>query len=279
MREVVIAGDLRHLIHFPVTIGDVGPARFIFDTGIGVNLVSNRLLARLGLRPTGVTHTGRRMSGQEITTRLYSVPRVTFGSYSRTDVTVGALDMDLPSDLNAIEGFLSPGFFGSVAFTISRRPSRLVLEDVDSLADLRRNAVAVPLEVRWDGPCVSLFVALSLPDGSEVNAEVDTGSDCLILHSRFMDSFGLRPGSSGLETRRSTDETGFECVRHFAEIPGSVRLRDAPEIGKTGLRAMFQDIIYDGLLGDSFLGAFDVTCDLARSRLLFSNPGSGSPHL
>jgi hypothetical protein len=35
---------------------------------------------------------------------------------------------------------------------------------------------------------------------------------------------------------------------------------------------MFQEIIYDGLIGDEFLRQFAVTFDLERSTLVFQRP-------
>ena len=35
---------------------------------------------------------------------------------------------------------------------------------------------------------------------------------------------------------------------------------------------MFQEIIYDGLIGDRFLRNFTVTYDLPRSRMIFALP-------
>jgi hypothetical protein len=40
---------------------------------------------------------------------------------------------------------------------------------------------------------------------------------------------------------------------------------------------MFQEIIYDGLVGDSFLRNFTTTYDLPRSRMIFSSPEPSQP--
>jgi Aspartyl protease len=54
---------LAHFTTVPVTLGNI-TTRFIFDTGIGVNLISESLAARVGCEPDGSSYTGRRMSGQ-----------------------------------------------------------------------------------------------------------------------------------------------------------------------------------------------------------------------
>jgi hypothetical protein len=59
---------LMHLLTIPVCVGDT-ETRFVFDTGIGVNLVSDSLAHAVGVAPSGSVFTGRRMSGQEVTAR------------------------------------------------------------------------------------------------------------------------------------------------------------------------------------------------------------------
>jgi hypothetical protein len=43
--------------------------------------------------------------------------------------------------------------------------------------------------------------------------------------------------------------------------------------GQANPDVQFQEIIYDGLLGDRFLRNFIVTYDLPRSRMIFTLPG------
>ncbi len=66
---------------------------------------------------------------------------------------------------------------------------------------------------------------------------------------------------------------GNEFVRYFTELPGDVKVSGAPSIRMTSPQVMFQQIIYDGLVGDQFLRNFTTTYDLARSRMIFGIPG------
>ncbi|MGB6500267.1 MAG: retropepsin-like aspartic protease [Thermoplasmata archaeon] len=260
-----------HLVDLPVLPGRSGsPSRFILDTGIGPTLVSRRLASRLGVEPNGESFVGRRMSGQEISVPLAVLPRLRVGGLERRDLTVGIFDFALPAGMETIEGFLSPFFFGDTAFTIRRRAAKLEIEDRASLAQRSQQATGVPVRLDWDGPTVSIFVGVRLPDGTEVTTEVDTGSDGLILDARFLEPLGVHPGELGVETREGTDETGHRYVRHSGRIRGEVGLRDAPGLRQVDVTAIFQSIIYDGLLGDSFLREFDVTYDLPGARLLCS---------
>ena len=76
---------LMHLLTIPVCVGDA-ETRFIFDTGIGVNLVSDSLARALGAEPSGSLFTGRRMSGQTVTAPMTSLDSVRLGDRSRRDV-------------------------------------------------------------------------------------------------------------------------------------------------------------------------------------------------
>jgi hypothetical protein len=52
---------------------------------------------------------------------------------------------------------------------------------------------------------------------------------------------------------------------------GSINPVGAPHIAQRDPPVMFQQIIYDGLVGDTFLRGFVVTYDLARSRMIFAH--------
>ena len=76
---------LMHLLTVPVSVGDT-ETRFIFDTGIGVNLVSDSLARAVGAAPSGSVFTGRRMSGQEVTAPMSSLASVRLGERRSRDV-------------------------------------------------------------------------------------------------------------------------------------------------------------------------------------------------
>jgi hypothetical protein len=279
MRERVPSEEIGdHLIHLPVQIGESTASRFILDTGIGLNLVTSRLATRLGVEPNGEFYTGKRMSGQEVAVPLAELPQVTVGSIRRKNLTVGIIDLNLPAEMSRVEGFLSPGFFDQVPFTISRGAHHVILEAPESMEARLRVSKAVPIRIEKNGPSVSLFADLRLPNGTRISAEVDTGSNDLILDRRFMEALGVSEGSASVEKRDGTDETGHRYVRYSARIRGAVSLWEAPKILQADPTAIFQDIIYDGLLGDRFLREFDVTYDLEESRLMFSSPSVERPH-
>ena len=274
MRDLVPLKEIAgHMVHVPVQVGDRIQSRFIIDTGIGLNLMSSKLAERAGVHLTGEVHMGKRMSGQEVSVPLGEVPVLAVGTCRRERLLVGVFDLDLPAQMTVIEGFLSPVFFEGIPFTICRQARHVALEGEESMGARLRDGIEVPVKVNRVGPSVSLFVDLRLPSGTEVSAEVDTGSDALILDTRLMASLGMAPGGVGVERRDGTDETGHTYVRYLTRVQGSVSLCDAPGIAQSDLDVMFQNIIYDGLLGDQFLKAYDVTYDVAKSRVVFATPG------
>ena len=101
---------LTHLLTVPVRVGDT-ETRFVFDTGIGVNLVSDSLARAVGWTPSGAVFTGRRMSGHEVTAPMGSLDSVRLGESRRRDVPAAMFDMGAMAGLDGIGGFLSLRYF------------------------------------------------------------------------------------------------------------------------------------------------------------------------
>ena len=96
----------------PVKVGETLQSKFIFDTGMGLNLVSTSLAERASCRQTGIEFSGRRMSGQEIRLPLTEVETLSVGPHRMQRVPAGIFDMSaFPMEFASIEGFLSLQFF------------------------------------------------------------------------------------------------------------------------------------------------------------------------
>ena len=255
----------QHLVAIPTTASGGLRSRFLLDTGIGVNLVFQAFAGRMGVIPTGETFTGRRMSGQPIPLGMGRLPSLRVGDLEVRDVPVGVHEMgNLPRGMEDVAGILSLGFFDRVPFTIDY-PRGEVRIGVDP----RGSGVPVPIRLIREGPSVSAYLRMLIPGDRTVEVEVDSGTDVLILHSKLMAGLGVDPQAPSTQRREGTDETGFRYTRYFSTLHGQVRLEGAPEISQSDPRAMFQEIIYDGLIGDEFLRQFAVTFDLERSTLVF----------
>ncbi len=263
-------GRLRHLVTVPVLVDGTHEARFVLDTGIGVTLFSRRLSAAVGCRPNGSTFSGRRMSGQEVTVPLADAPPLAMGDAVRSDHVVGILDIegDGPG-LAAVDGFLSLAFFETMPFTVDYARGVVVVEQPSSLEARARPGAVVPVRVEEDGPAIVAFMQLELPGGATVDVEIDMGSDCLILDERYAEAVGVRLDAADVRRVDGTDETGYEYTRRFATLAGEIHASAAPSVSHQAPEAMFQKIIYDGLVGDAFLRRFTVTYDLPGGRVVF----------
>ena len=264
-----------HVITVPVMVGDSVPTRFVLDTGIGVNLISTVLAQRLGYLPTGASASGKRMSGQDVSTPLTRIASLSLGSVRKENVVAGMLDMAafFPKG-SGIDGFLSPRFFEPWPFAINSLTRTVRVEREPPRTFRPGLEVEVPIRVVRDGPAVTFFVDLRLPSDTRISVEVDTGSDQLILHSRFMNELGVNPDRPDVRKVEGTDETGHSYTRYFAPVRGEVRMAEAPSILQRDPAVMFQKIIYDGLVGDAFLRSYDVTYDLAGARMILADPSA-----
>jgi predicted aspartyl protease len=264
---------LAHLLTVPVGVG-VGDteSRFVFDTGIGVNLVSDSLARAVGWTPSGAVFTGRRMSGQEVTAPMGSLDSVRLGDSRSGDVPAAIFDMAAMAGLDGIGGFLSLQFFRSTPVTVDYPAWVLVLEDEQSLARRAESGFPVSVQVKDDGPSTDVHLAVRLPGGRVISAEVDAGSDQLILNQALAATAGVDLARPDVRKVEGQDETGHAFARYFTALRGDLSLAAAPQIRQADPDVMFQDIIYDGLVGDRFLRNFIVTYDLPGSRMIFAPP-------
>ena len=251
---------LRHVVRVPVRIGG-DEYRFLVDTGIGITVVSSALAARADVRQTGYWLTARRMSGQEIQAPLVRLPRVTLGEHTVNDHL--ACVSDLGDDF---AGILGPDFYAGHVLTIDPAAMTLALRDPHEAGGYE-----VPLQVRREGVTVDAFVTLVLPNGRQVSVEVDTGSDNLILDTRFAADCGVDLGGPAVTTKTGTDETGYHWTRHWTRTRGPVHLAAAPGTAQDAPQVQFQDIIYDGLIGTDYLDRYRLTVDFGGARMFLQN--------
>jgi hypothetical protein len=260
---------LHHLVTVPVAVDGL-ESTFVLDSGIGLTLVSQEFGEAAGCRKTGGSFSGRRMSGQEVTVPLGTARSLVFGSRSLENVEVGVLDMSgFPRELAGVGGFLSLASFADVPVIVDYPESAIVLENAESLA--ARRAAGTPVDVRLerDGPSLTVFCPLTLPDGRSVAVEVDMGSDALILDHRFAAELGVDLDGGDMRRVDGVDETGHAYTRWFGRLDGAVWVTGAPELAQHAPEVQFQRIIHDGLVGAAFLRRFAVTFDLGAAQLIF----------
>jgi len=263
------------LLKIPVVINETIPSYFIFDTGIGVSLISKKICQKMDCK-IDRSMRGHRMSGQEIKIALTKQPSLSFATQKQHDVHLGVWDMsqgflpDLP-EFKDVEGFLSLNFFKELPLTIDYRNKEFILESPKSLQQRLLTGTVIPVEKRYEDGALVVFMKLSVPNGPPALVEVDLGSNHFILDNKYMKRLGIDPKSKKVIKQVSRDETNNPYVRHYADIKGPIFPVDGEKFQQKNLKVMFQKIIYDGLVGDNFMKRFTVTYDLKNSRLIFND--------
>ncbi len=261
--------------HFPLVrtlVDDARPATFEFDTGAGITIVSEPLLQELNHPPLGLSHQGRRMTGQELSLPLFELSLLSLGRHRQARPVVGGYDLS-PFRLGdgSLDGILSLSFFEGTPVALDYTNRKITVHP-EGAPPQPEWGNPIRVDVPRRGPEAEMFLDLALPNGRRVKAEVDTGCDRLILDRRFMEELGVQPGTSGASEHRETDETGHERVSHQATLDGRLTVADAPSLAQENPRAVFMDIIYDAVVGFDFLKQYAVTFDTTGSRMFFASP-------
>jgi hypothetical protein len=261
---------LKHALTVPVLVGGI-ETRLVLDTGAGVNLISQALAERVGCQPDGSSYAGQRMSGQVMAVPLGTLTSLTLGDHTSSDVAVGMIDLQAFA-LDGAEGLLSLSYFRTVPVTISYAAGLVVLEDDASLAQRTQRGTPVPVRVEYDQCSTDLFLGIDLPSGRSITVEVDTGSEGIVLDESLASDAGVDLAAPGTRTYEGTDETGYKFTRYFAAAKGDIGVHGAGMYRVNAPDVMFQKIIYQGLVGDSFLRSFTTTYDLQNRRMVFGLP-------
>lgn len=257
-----------HLVRVLVRLGG-DDLHFLVDTGIGVTVVNARLSQRPDVEPLDETFAGRRMSGQLVEAPLVRLPALAVGDYAVEGHVAASVDLG-----DAFDGILGPSYFADRIVTTDPVGGTVTIHDAGAPVE----GIEVPLEIHRAGRSADPFAELVLPSGRTVLVEVDTGSDSLILDTRFMAECGLEAGGPGVSPREGVDETGHAYVRYDARLPGAVHLKAAPETAQADAKVIFQEIIHDGLVGADYLYRYRFSFDLAGERMVlrpFGRPPAG----
>lgn len=252
----------------PVEINRNITQNFIFDTGIGVNLISKSICEQIHCKIEG-EYSGKRMSGQEIRIPMSSVDSLSVAGHDLKNVPVGVFDVDAMIPGSNIGGFLSLGFFKNLPYSVDYKRQIIIFENSVSLKKIRAEGTRVPVLLDVEGPALQIFMPLVLPDDQRISVEVDTGSQILILNDSFMKRLGVALDNPDVKRKNGKDETGQTFSRFFTNLNGQIHLVQSTDIGMENPEVMFQKIIYDGLVGHVFLSHFTVTYDLPNSEMIF----------
>ena len=149
----------------------------------------------------------------------------------------------LPSDLPPIDGVAGLDLFDGRVVTLSHGLRQL---RVENLTSRRRSSARVRLCREAGGAGLTVFVPAASP----------LGDLWLLLDSGNLGGIRLSPSAHSA--------LGGGAQLNLA-VDGATPARVAPEV--------VEGLIYDGALDAGFIGAHDVTIDLAMQRIWWRSPG------
>ncbi len=235
--------------------GQVGT--YLFDTGMGVTVVTPATAARAGCRPWGQI-TGFRAIGERGDMRRCDDLHLQLNGRGFVAPIAGIADLQrsAPADMPVLAGAIGLDLFAGRVITIRPKAHEVVLETPASAARRVEGATVVPVRLVRDVEGVALTVdaAVITPAGTAW-MELDDGNTGPVMIGRHVAGV-LRLDASGRAGQ----------VAAFA-LAGGVPVRGA---------AAVSDLIMDGDVGQSVLGAWDMTFDLAAGRAWFA-PATATP--
>lgn len=254
-------------IFVDITLNDSVKGKFIFDTGGGVMLVSNKIYKQVesslkrGEYFTGFRHDGDRLDGE-----LKIFPSVALGNYKLTNVYGGVYPQ---FDEYGLDGLVSLKQFENQPVTIDFKDKTLTLETKESLDKIEKSAEIMPIALNtYIDYGLDIFVTLCLNDSVKIKAEFDTGSgfNLFLVNPYFIqrtiqDTSALKPQdyTAPVSGKKSIDKLGK--INSVSYCGTSVSGNDIGVIFREGL-------IYEGLIGSGMFKDKILTIDIPNKRML-----------
>lgn len=245
-------------IFIKVTLNKNIEARFMLDTGAGVNVISKELYEKIKatLNEEGL-HTGTRHNGEQITGMLYVLPELSIGGFTKQHVAVGMYDQ-----LKDFDGLLSLDYFRESPFTIDFENRQLIIEDNNDLEIIRKSGISIPVKLQKVGKHeIEFFVDLCFNDGVQCSAEFDTGAGFNMLM--------LQPGYiEKLDLKIPSETTNYGYYVFSTTLPG-LRYCAAPERlqNKNVFVGFKEGLIYEGLVGSGMFKSQRLTINISGSEM------------
>jgi len=160
-----------------VTVGAMGPFRFLLDTGSTHTAVTEKLATAVDAVP--VARTVMRAAAGSVRCLVVALPTVVVDGVSADGLTATALPPAAAGALGpGVDGVLGQDFLSRFAFTIDYRRSRILWHDADYVAPGTRLTL-VPAQDRW---LVELPQPATTGSAPTLRRFVpDSGADTLVL--------------------------------------------------------------------------------------------------
>jgi hypothetical protein len=272
--EIPIVDTLDGVPIIECRVNGVGPFRFIFDTGSGLNVIDQELTAQLGLKTTSVSGPAP-TAGGFIGVSSAADAIVEVGPLRFAGTQVFELPRTGRTDLvdRKIRGVLGYKALSGYVVTIDALKKRLLLtRSVDYR--LPRGAIVLPMELIGGLPHVPAVVDeisgwFLLDSGSSfpvsLQAPIVASNDLLVAYG-VTKTVSTQVEVLGGENRFSATRAGDVSLGGF-QLPRTPVLLSRQTVGA------FADVHDTGLIGMPILKRFVVSLDAGRHRLVLTrNP-------
>jgi len=260
-----IVGD-RFLI-VDAAVNDSIEARFLFDTGGGLEVVSNRLFRRLdGTAEAVGVITGFRSTGQRVDLELYRIPSMTVGTLRKQNLTIAPFpELDGYEDF---DGILSLKFFENQAVTLDFSARKIILESVSSLKVIKETAEVISIYEKTNSNVeLGIMIPLIVNDNLKILAEFDTGTGIEYM----MNPYYLKTIVADTSAIPRNDWTGSDGVvqRMYLPTVSSMRLENSKLVSGHNLQVTcLENFIYQGCVGWQLFKDRLVTVDCPGKQML-----------
>ncbi|WP_211564610.1 retropepsin-like aspartic protease [Gluconobacter kondonii] len=246
-REVIpLKVDAQNIAATQAMVGDQ-PGLFMFDSGIGTSSITPATAKRIGCIPWGKV-TGFRAIGERLDLSRCNTTSVTVGAFrvSMPQVVVIDLEKFMGPSARKFSGILGLDLFAGQIVTLDVADNRVVLEDHQSLAEIRRAGTEVPIRLVRAAEGAALTVDLGVPTRQGLLwMEIDTGN------------YG-----PSLIDRKAAALVSLDASKTTRQ---DWRVTPKPGLESSGT-AVVRDLILDGDLGRDVLRHWVVTVDLATGH-------------
>jgi hypothetical protein len=244
-------------------------ANLIFDTGGGLNVISNKFFQKLK-NTAEFQHyfTGFRHDGDRIDFEIYKLPSLSIGNFKIKNVLVGVTEL---LDQWNMDGLVSLVNFSKQPITIDYRRLELKIESPASIKTIRKSSRQIPIKLHsFADISLDIFVTVCI-NGEQLDMEFDTGSypADILISSNFLRKLNI----DTTQTRNENLVTPFsrKQIRRYVATIDSLGYCGLPYLLSRSVRADFkQGLIYDGIIGAGYFINKVITIDIASQKIWVS---------
>ena len=251
-------------------------ARFIIDTGAGLELVSYGFFDKIrdSATPAGIL-TGFQSIGTRVDLELYQISSLKIGNYEKRDLIIAPYsDLD---NYTGIDGLVSLNFFKHQAFTFDFVTRKLVLETPGSINSIQERAENIPIyESNFADRSLDIFLPLIVNGNVKILTKFDTGTGIeTMIHPYFLKALGINNLTDSASRRSYQNPDGSSQELSVFQIDSLSSVNSKLVEGNDLSANFLENFIYEGLIGWQLFKYKLITIDITNHRLLVrKNPVS-----